>query len=207
MSSKDVLRISPRFTANDWLELDRDNNADWPRALEIFTDRIEGRFLGPIRSLQSGKWTGFAILALDSLLIETLQQFWEGVERTPTKISPKGCRQLQSAKYFGAFLRGPLFQGQFSRQTTDKFYTTVRCGILHQAETAGTSRVRRRGNIVALREDRLGIDVHPIKFHDELERAVTRYVAILSNPAETTRRNNFWNKMDHIARIKSAAIE
>jgi len=191
MSDEKPMKISPRFTAEDWLRLDPANENDWPRALEIFKDRIEGRFLNPMRSFLGHRSSGFAILALDSLLVETLQQFWEGVPRTPSKVSSKGCPQLQSEPYFRAFLCGPLYKGGFSRQTARLFYKTIRSGILHQAEAEGSSRVRRRGNVVALRPEGGGIDVHPVKFHQELERAVDRYLAILADRTQTVRRGNF----------------
>lgn len=206
MSDERPLKISPRFISDDWLRLDPANENDWPRALEIFKDRIEGRFLQPIRSILRDKRSGFSILALDSLLIETLQQFWEGVSRTPSRVSAKGCPQLQSEAYFQAFLRGQLYQGGFSRQTARLFYKTIRCGILHQAEAEGSSRVRRRGDIVALRPDRRGIDIHPVKFHQELERAIERYLAILVDNTQTMRRQNFWEKMTYIARKRSSAV-
>lgn len=207
MSDERPMKISPRFTADDWLRLDPANEDDWPRALEIFRDRIEGRFLHPMRPFLRDKSSGFATLALDSLLVETLQQFWEGVPRTPSKISSKGCPQLQSEPYFRAFLRGPLYKGGFSRQTARLFYKTIRCGILHQAEAEGSSRVRRRGDTVALRPDGRGIDVHPVKFHQELERAVDRYLAVLKDKTQTVRRRNFWEKMNYIARKKSSAVD
>ena len=207
MSDDEPMKISPRFTSGDWFRLDRANESDWPRALEIFRDRIEGRFLQPMRSILRNKRSGFAILALDSLLIETLQQFWEGVLRTPSKLSAQGYPQLQSETYFRAFLRGPLYQGGFSRQTARLFYKTIRCGILHQAEAEGSSRVRRRGDVVALRPDRRGIDIHPVKFHQELERAVERYLAILADKTQTMRRQNFWKKMNYIARKRSSAVD
>jgi len=207
MSDERQMKISPRFTSDDWFRLDPANENDWPRALEIFRDRIEGRFLKPMRSILRDKWSGFAILALDSLLVETLQQFWEGVSRTPSKVSVQGCSQLQSDAYFQAFLRGPLYQGGFSRQTARLFYKTIRCGILHQAEAEGSSRVRRRGDAVALRPDRRGIDIHPVKFHQELERAVERYLAILADKTQMMRRQNFWKKMNYIARKRSSAVD
>lgn len=201
------MKISLRFTSDDWLRLDPTKDEDWARALEIFRDRLEGRFLRPMRAMVGDPWSGFAILALDSLLIETPQQFWEGKPRTPFKVSAKGCKQLQSEAYFRAFLRGPLYAGGFSRQMAGLFYRTVRCGILHQAEAEGSSRVRRRGTIVALRPDRRGIDIHPVKLHQELERAVERYLAILADKTETLRRQNFWNKMNYIARKPSSAVD
>ena len=207
MSDERLMKISPRFTADDWSHLDPTRENDWPRALEIFRDRIEGRFLRPMRSFLSEKSSGFAILALDSLLVETLQQFWEGVPKTPSKVSSKGCRQLQSEAYFRAFLRGPLYKGGFSRQTAGLFYRTIRCGILHQAEAEGSSRVLRRGVLVVLRSDKRGIDVNRVKFHQELERAIDRYLVMLADNTETVRRHNFWKKMNYIARKKASAVE
>jgi hypothetical protein len=110
MTAEGPMKISPRFTTEDWLRLDRSNAADWPRALEIFRDRIEGRFLDPTRRFRSYKGSGFTILALDSLLVETLQQFWEAVGRTPSKLSAKGCPQLRSEEYFRAFFARPIIQ-------------------------------------------------------------------------------------------------
>ena len=52
---------------------------------------------------------------------------------------------------------------------------------------------------MTLRPDRHGVNIHPIKFHDELERAFERYLAL--------RRKNFWTKMDYIARKKSSAVD
>jgi len=44
---------------------------------------MDGRFLDPISDLKDKKYTGFLIMAIDCLLIETLQQFIEGVPETP----------------------------------------------------------------------------------------------------------------------------
>lgn len=201
------MNISPRFTSDDWLRLDPARDNDWVRAFEIFQDRIDGRFFRPMQPMLRDKWSGFAILALDSLLIETLQQFWEGVPKTPHKVSAAGCRQLQSEAYFRDFLRGPLYKGGFSRRTAQLFYTTIRCGILHQAEAEGSSRVRRRGAPVSPRPDGRGIDIHPVKVHLELERAVERYLVILADKTQTVRRKNFWTKMNYIARKPSSAVD
>ena len=74
-------RISPNFKSSKWNELDlrAKDSLDWKVAVDIFEDRIEGRFLKQIEILANKsdrkirEFSGFAIMALDCLLIETLQ--------------------------------------------------------------------------------------------------------------------------------------
>jgi len=76
------IRISPNYRKSQWLSLDLENNKldDWEIAIKIFKDRIEGRFLTHIDLIekQSSILSGFVILSLDCLLIETLEQFYKG---------------------------------------------------------------------------------------------------------------------------------
>ena len=66
----------------------RKDSPGWKTAIDIFEDRVEGRFLKQIEILagkNDGKireFSGFAIIALDCLLIETLRQFYRGSKRT-----------------------------------------------------------------------------------------------------------------------------
>jgi hypothetical protein len=60
---------------------------------------------------------------------------------------------------------------------------------------------------VELQQDRKGIKIHPVKIHEELERAVERYLVVLGDKTQTVRRQNFWNKMNYIARKPSAAVD
>jgi hypothetical protein len=202
MVQNSTMRISPRFTSAHWRALDLSSQRDWPAAIEIFRDRIKGRFLEPINAILPSPWSGFAVLALDSLLVETLQQFWEGQHRTPDGMS---------ITYFTRFLCGPLFPARangFNAKMARLFYTTVRCGILHQAQVSGSTRVRRTGALVKLNLARpsgkqpqarsRGITVNPLAFHRALERAFESYVKLLQDPAELTRREHFKFKMDGI---------
>ena len=45
----------------------------------MLEDRLNPRFFDAIKAIDKQDFAGFAVLALDSLLIETLQQFREGV--------------------------------------------------------------------------------------------------------------------------------
>lgn len=83
-------KISPKYTFKAWnaLQLDPKNHGaeDWKRAIAILKDRIEGRFLAPADTLiaaEDGKTEatfGFAILALDFLIIETIEGFRQGLK-------------------------------------------------------------------------------------------------------------------------------
>ena len=87
---EDSYLISPKFKASCWkiLDLSEPDSPDWKRAVKIFYDRLNGRFLAPIKSIEEHadprvKWfNGFSIIALDCLVIETLYQFYYGVDET-----------------------------------------------------------------------------------------------------------------------------
>ncbi len=216
------MKISPRFTAEDWKAIDFAKEAAWPRAIEIFKDRIDGRFLTPIRMILCYPWSGFAVLALDSLLVETLQQFWEGAIRTPSE-KKKGCeceqcecRRLRSQDYFVAFLSsGALFPSGFTKASAELFYKKVRSGILHQAQVTGTSRVRRAENVPLVRTNiepqgqgkARGITVNPIKFHRGIEKAFEQYTTLLLDATQGERRARFRAKMDAIATEKDDDVQ
>ena len=128
--------IAPGYTDKDWnkLDLDNENSSDWCKAIQILNARIKGRYLDPVDKLieldkkraAKDRRFGFTILAIDCLLIETLQAFIDGVENTWN----------QSKKMFVNFLTGrSSFLKHFNEKSACRFYKDVRCGILHQAET------------------------------------------------------------------------
>ena len=194
------MEIAPRFTDSDWKKLTFTSERDWIRAVAALRRRLEERFVKPARSLLRFSRSGFAILALDSLLVETLQQFREGVPETPYVIR-NGRRVLASEEYFKAFLTSQYFGRGFNNQTATLFYRTVRCGILHQAEVKESSLVRRDQPLVSLSGDQKGVIVNPVLFHKRVETALRNYLADLRKRTEVDLRRRFRHKMNHIARI------
>src|SRR3984885_6965395 len=75
----DALRISSQYTSLDWQALNANDPKDWPRAADVVRDRLDGRFLRFASKCLIDKYSGFVVLAIDSLLAETIQQFVEGV--------------------------------------------------------------------------------------------------------------------------------
>ena len=197
------MEIAPRFTDSHWKALEFRGERDWIRAIAALRRRLDARFLAPARSLLRQGRSGFAVLALDCLLVETLQQFREGVPETPY-VHRNGRRVLASEDYFKAFLTGPYFGSGFDEQSATLFYRTIRCGILHQAEVKSSSLVRRDRPLVSLSSDGKGVVVNPRLFHERVEAAFRGYLVDLRKPSKTDLRQRFRNKMNHIARVAAS---
>lgn len=123
------------------LETASANGSAWLEVLSAFERRVNERFLRPITLLAGGAHggeltrPGFAILALDCLLIDTLQSFREGRVSTG---------EIRTAKSFKAFLESPRFES-FGSRDRKEFFHYVRNGLLHNGQTRGDWKVRRRG--------------------------------------------------------------
>src|SRR3954465_3868309 len=94
----DALRISPNYTSHDWNALDSTSPKDWSQAADVVRDRLEGRFLEFASKFLVSKHSGFVVLAIDSLLAETIQQFTGGVT------NGRG----ESERLIKRFLEGPI---------------------------------------------------------------------------------------------------
>jgi hypothetical protein len=120
--------ISRNYTAKDWKSLTFKTEDEWQKAVDIFLDRIETRYLIHIDRIIKHRTSGFAVLALDCTLIETLEQFRRGKQKTPS-------RKVEA--YFVAFLTGTSFNKHFDKDTpgcsTSRFgaacFTKPRQGI------------------------------------------------------------------------------
>ncbi len=194
------MRISPHYTTEDWRRIDFSKEEGWQKAIDIFEDRIRGRFLDIIDRIQNQTYSGFAVLALDCLLIETLQQFREGVEQTP---------HGRSKEYFVRFLTESSFKEFFDEKKAKIFYDQIRCGILHQAEVKGSSRViiREGTPLVSFTEDGKGLIINRRLFHSQLVKEFENYVSSLRCPTNSDLRERFRKKMEYICRVSATMGE
>jgi hypothetical protein len=192
------MRISGSYTVDHWKSLDFSSEDDWKIAVDIFKDRLKTRYLDHIELIIGRKNSGFAVLSLDCILVETLQQFRNGTKNTPYG---KGQR------YFIDFLTGTAFAKHFTEDAAKVFYTEIRCGLLHQSEAEGKSRVKRGPlPLVALTADQKSIVVNAHRFHELLEEVIESYVQELLHPQSVEARVAFRRKMAFICRVEAKAI-
>jgi hypothetical protein len=197
---KGQMQIAPGINASAWwtLKLDHATSADWNKAVDILAARIRDRYLEPVDFLIASEETkpasqrrfGFTVLAIDCLLVETLEAFIEGLEDTVGR----------SEKVFRTFLRSrKQFAAEFTTdEIASRFYKQFRCGILHQAETGGESKVWSVGPLLHVNGE--AITVNRNKFHDCLKAEFQSYLSELRDSRNVTLRQNFKTKMDFISR-------
>lgn len=193
------MEIAPGYTVRDWrrLQLDKPQHRDWTKAIEIFESRICHRFIAPVDVLiaheighERGTF-GFAILALDCLIVETLQGFREGL------IDHRG----KSKRLIISFLTK---RSQFSRFFTDnaiadKFHVGYRCALHHSGRTDGNLRIQRHGPL--LRKDGTLIDINRTAFHEAIKLELKTYLAELTDSSKKHEREKFLKVMNAICGI------
>jgi hypothetical protein len=136
--------------------------------------RFSERYLGPITDPPSEQRHGFAMMAVACLMIEALQSFRCGWPDTHKKGEGKHafCSLFDEHPDFSSF-----------HGYAGEFYKSVRCGILHQAETTNGWRIRRDQAELLTRTStgfivpfRVGLDRRDAKrFADKLRLALDHY--------------------------------
>lgn len=194
------MRISRNFTVDDWKSIDFSSETGWSQAVGMFKDRLETRYIEHIRQLLPMKTSGFAVLALDCVLIETLENFKRG-----TNITPVG----KGMAYFSSFLTSSKFSEHFTPERARIFYKQIRCGLLHQSEAGEMSRIKRGGSLPLVRDtaDQKSLILNKETFHQLLEDEIENYCADLRDGTSEELRANFKKKMDFICKIKGSISE
>lgn len=190
-----ALRISPNYTSLDWHALDAKSPKDWSKAADVVRDRLEGRFLGFASKFLRSRYSGFVVLAIDSLLAETIQQFKDGVTNG----------HGQSEKLVKQFLEGPRFQPDFDAAARKAFYRDIRCGLLHQAEAKRMWLIRRKqpGLLLKVASGR-GYILDVERFHAGVQGSLNDYLRLIIEPASAPLRSKLWKKMNQICSIRTA---
>jgi hypothetical protein len=92
---------------------------------DLFWQRLSERYVQPMQRLEMIEKNGFAVMALSCLSIEAFETFYQGWPSSKDK---------SKAAFLSFFAREPRFIAL--RSHAEDFYNCVRCGILHQGETA-----------------------------------------------------------------------
>ena len=154
------LMLSPSYTEKDWNDA-FEGHEQWDAAINIVEDRIKGRWLNAADRLLGEPFAGFAILAIDCIILESLWGFMNGAA------FPKG-REEQA---YQQILTGPHF-GWTDSQSED-FRQLVRNGLMHDAETRSRWLVKKTvPRDVIVRKDANGdYALNRTRFHNALKAA------------------------------------
>ncbi|RZG16739.1 hypothetical protein EXT47_05270 [Pseudoalteromonas sp. CO342X] len=192
------MEIAPNFTAAQWRDLDlRSSEEDWQRAVDVLRDRLYLRYIEPVDALigaeekqeASNRKFGFTILAIDMLLMETLQAFKEGLLTTDGKSKAVFKRFLEQSQYFNSYFK--------TDDEREAFYKSFRCGILHQAEIQSSALVWSIGELYERADDMEVINRNAV--HENLKKDLDDYLVALRSPENKELRKKFKNKMGSVA--------
>ncbi|MER9336773.1 hypothetical protein NKJ06_22705 [Mesorhizobium sp. M0293] len=124
--------------------------ADWDAAFNVcLSDRIEKRYLVPIRALLNGplRGEGFTILTIQCALIEflaALKKGWNFHYGAPWGVNDE---YGSSRRLYREFLTTevPFNSIVTSDAEAETFYSDIRCALVHEAQTKNGWRVRAIG--------------------------------------------------------------
>jgi hypothetical protein len=172
-----ITLLSASTTVDRYKELAK---ADDRAALGRFiVERFDERYFLPV--CNSNSKHGFTLMAIACLVIETLESFYQG--RADTKRMGK--------KMFREFFNRNNAFCAFA-QNGDWFYTDIRCGILHQAETCRGWKIRRNGALLNSQSK----TINATEFLSQLKKAVKQYATEIQS--DDALWENFLKKMDAI---------
>jgi hypothetical protein len=166
-SPRRPLNISHLYTIADW-EAALASGPDWEKAIDIAGDRIRSRWIDPAERILGMDGAGFAIVALDCIILESLWGFIHGVP----------VRRREGAFAYREILSGPRFN--WSSEECDGFRCFVRNGLMHDAETRSRWRIERTIPKRAILEKGAdGYLLNRTTFHNAIKLSVEDWVGTL----------------------------
>ena len=206
-----TIYISPSYAREEYLKLNLKEDSPletWERAILIFRDRIEGRFLNPIIDLidypscntNKVMVNGFAAMGLMCLLIDTFMQFKNGY---PQSVLNSVENRIEYTDFMITTLR-------FDTVEANRFYNDIRCGILHSAETKNGSCLVPE-NAFPIKTEYIGEGKTILKVSvPGMFRALVHYFMSycreLMKPKDLDCRRKFCTKMDDITMKYDVAV-
>jgi len=133
------------------------------KIVNLIHHRFNNRYVKHLKQIDSG----FLMMAVACLMIETIESFRQGLKDTKAK-----GMGLKMFKDF--FKKEVMLFPNFNKIYSD-FYYNIRCGILHQAETNNAWRILQIGDILDIKEK----TINSKEFVNMLEKALNNYIQSL----------------------------
>ena len=144
--------------AREWIKKKDDIAKD--NLVKLIHHRFQNRYIKHVKKIDSG----FLKMAIACLTIETLESFRQGKKDT----NGKGVGRKMFKDFFAT--ENKLFVG--FKDISDDFYKSIRCGILHQAETTNAWRILRKDALL----DKANKTINATKFVSALEKSLDNYI-------------------------------
>lgn len=181
---------------------------EWEEAFQLLHVRIKTRFLNPIDWIlekRQDEGEGFSVVALQCILIEFLEAFYQG-KIYSTSGSPRKFEYNSSKQLFCDFLtkHKPFSDYFISKDNANGFFDNIRCGLLHEAATKKTSRINNapaHNKLVSFEpNDQSNMRLYRENFYQAILKFIETYKSELLSCR--TLQINFVRKMDDICGIK-----
>ena len=167
-SKMESTELSSSVTIEQFSEYKKEKNRE--KIADLIFERFQERYLEPFNNNQAKH--GFSMMACGCLMIESLHCFKKGRKKTGEA----------GGVVFNDFFTTSQTLTEFSGYGSE-FYTNIRCGILHQGETYGGWKIRRRGELFNKSEK----IINATKFIKALEQELKYFT-------DSLRGSNFFRK-------------
>lgn len=198
-------KISKNNSVKYWLYLksqilnDFDNPNLWENACNLFEERIDFRYLMPIKKIEEDKLyvgEGFAVMTLYCSLIEFLESTMQGinyVDKNP-RADNFEYSNGKSKEIFVSFLTN-RFGFKIDSKIADQFYKKVRCSLLHEAKLSANWLIRVDGAKIIDEKNGMLI-INRLIFSKRIEKYISNYKKRLKN--EYNMKQAFIRKFDYL---------
>jgi hypothetical protein len=205
-------KIAGKKTVADWQKLKATlvvggDAGPWKVAFEdFFHERLRTRYFAPIdvlKTMSSKNGEGFSIVAIQCSLIEFLGATLQGKSyRHGSELDggePGEYEYCDSKDMFVSFLASAVpFKSTFSKGLARKFYTGVRCGLLHEARTKNGWTITAKRGLTWIVDT--SNPANKIVHRDNLQRAFHDFVTWYGEalPADKKLQEAFIRKFDSL---------
>lgn len=176
----ETTKLTSTITVENYRQLKRQKDKE--AIATMLSERFRERYIEPFKDNKCKH--GFSMMASACLMIEALYCFHRGRKRTGE------CGAVAFENFFKDSEKLQCFEGY-----GESFYKNVRCGILHQGETYGGWKIRRKGELF----NPQSLVINATRFVDSMESELERFIDQLRN---TRFHRKPWTgvirKLDHI---------
>lgn len=223
MEHNGIGMISLSYSTQDYADLRLNVNSseeDWEKGIKIIEERFHERFFSTIHFLscdssrhyskERTEKNGFAIMALNCLLIDTFYQFEYGMKESNEYNAI--TNQRRNSEHYVTFLNnkfGELFAIDTggNKSLAELFYKHIRCGILHSAQTYGSSMLSCEGGetirYINKNTENEGIRVEVKQISKAFEDYFNDDYVMRLRHGDRTTRENFVAKMRYVCNLES----